>query len=88
MNHNNRFNLRFTEDLKKDDPYLNGFNFYESIIKELKEESKIMLMFLQLNLGLVFQLLNNIYFYKISMISIEDMETNPDFIRARQAIKR
>ena len=76
LNHNNRFNLRFTEDLKKDDPYLNGFNFYESIIKELKEESELMLMLLQLNSGFGFELLNNNYSYKISMISIEDIKSH------------
>ena len=43
-------------------------------MKDLKEESEIMLMFLQLNSGFGYELLNNNYCYKISMISIEEIK--------------
>ena len=76
LNYPFRFQLNFTKDLMKNDAYYEGFTFYETIIKDLKEESGIMLMFLQLNSGLGFELLNNNYCYKISMISIEDIKYN------------
>ena len=43
-------------------------------MKDLKEESEIMLTFLQLNSGFGYELLNNNFCYKISMVSIEEIK--------------
>ena len=74
MNYSFRFNLKSAKKLVKDDEYLEGFKFFESILKDLNEESELMLMFLQLNSGSGFELLNGNNCYKISMISIEEIK--------------
>ena len=74
LNYSFKFNLIFNKDLPKDDEYLEGFKFFEDIVKELNEESELILMFLQLNSGSGFELLNGNNCYKISMISIEEIK--------------
>ena len=74
MNYSFRFDLKFKKKLKKGDAYFDGFNFFEDVLKNLNEESEIMLMFLQLNSGFGLELLNNNYCYKISMIPIEEIK--------------
>ena len=74
LNYNYRFTLKFIDKFKKGNVYYDGFHFFEDIVKDLKEESEIMLMFLQLNSGFGYELLNNNYCYKISMISIEEIK--------------
>jgi len=69
-----RFTLKFIDHLKKGNDYFDGFHFFENSVKDLKEESEIMLTFLQLNSGFGYELLNNNYYYKISMISIEEIK--------------
>ena len=76
LNYSFKFNLIFNKDLPKDDEYLEGFKFFEDIVKELNEESELILMFLQLNSGSGFELLNGNNCYKISMISIEEIKSH------------
>ena len=74
LNYPYRFNLTFTDNLKNGNAYLDGFHFFENIVKDIKEESEIMLMFMQLNSGFGYELLNKNYCYKISMVSIEEIK--------------
>ena len=76
LNYSFKFNLIFNKDLPKDDEYLEGFKFFEDIVKELNEESELILMFLQLNSGSGFELLNGNNCYKISMISVEEIKSH------------
>jgi len=76
LNNNERLNLSFTKDLEEDNPYLEAFIFYENIIKELNEESEIMLIFLKINSGFGIELLNGKECYKISMISIDEIKSH------------
>ena len=76
MNHSCRFTLKCTNELPKDNEYLEGFKFYESVVKDLNEESEVMLMFLQLISGSRIELLNGKNCYKISMISIEEIKSH------------
>ena len=69
-----RFTLKITKKLKNDSQYIKAFNFYNSIIKDLSENSDLMLMFLQLNSGTGKEILNNKSCYKISMISIKEIQ--------------
>ena len=69
-----RFTLKFIGHFQKGNDYFDGFHFFENIVKDLKEESEIMLTFLQLNSGFGYELLNNNYCYKISMVSIEEIK--------------
>ena len=69
-----RFTLKITKKLDKDSQYIKAFNFYKSIIKDLSENSDLMLMFLQLNSGTGKEILNNKSCYKISMISIKEIQ--------------
>ena len=69
-----RFTLKFIDHFQKGNDYFDGFHFFENIVKDLKEESEIMLTFLQLNSGFGYELLNNNYCYKISMESIEEIK--------------
>ena len=74
FNYSYEFDLKFIKDLDKNNKYSKGFNFYESIIKALNEDSEIMLLFLQLNSGFALELINNKICYKISMISINEIK--------------
>ena len=66
--------LKITKELNKDSPYKKAFNFYESIINELNEDSELLLIFLQLNSGSGRELLINKNCYKISMLSISEIK--------------
>lgn len=68
------FCLKITKQLDNDSQYIKAFNFYNSIIKDLSENSDLMLMFLQLNSGAGKEILNNRSCYKISMISIKEIK--------------
>ena len=74
LNYPFRFTLKFIDHFQKGNDYFDGFHFFENIVKDLKEESEIMLTFLQLNSGFGYELLNNNYCYKISMVSIEEIK--------------
>lgn len=69
-----RFTLKFIDHFQKGNDYFDGFHFFKNIVKDLKEESEIMLTFLQLNSGFGYELLNNNYCYEISMVSIEEIK--------------
>ena len=69
-----RFTLKFIDHFRRGNDYFDGFHFFENIVKDLKEESEIMLTFLQLNSGFGYELLNNNYCFKISMISIKEIK--------------
>ena len=68
--------LRITKDLEQDNPYKIAFDFYESIINELNEDSELLLIYLQLNSGSGINILNNKNCYKISMLSISEIKKN------------
>ena len=76
LNYPYRFKIRFTKDFPKKSPYIEGFRFYENVVKDLNEDSEIMLLFLQLNTGFGFELLNKVDCLKISMISIEEIKNH------------
>ena len=76
LNYSYRFSIRFTDHLMENNSYIEGFNFYEKVIKELNEESEIMLLYLQLNSGFGSELLNEIQCYKLSMISIQEIKSH------------
>ena len=66
------YNLEITSKLRDNNPFIKGFNFYKNIIKDLTEESDLMLIFLQLNSGAGKELINDKNCYKISMIPISE----------------
>ena len=68
------YNLEITSKLKDNNPFIKGFNFYKNIIKDLTEESDLMLIFLQLNSGAGKELINDKNCYKISMIPISEIK--------------
>ena len=72
----NELNLLITKNLDKENPYIEGFKLYKNIISDLKEDSDIMLIYLQLNSGFGLELLNNEICYKISMLSIETIKNH------------
>ena len=76
LNYSYRFIIIFTDHLMENNSYIEGFNFYEKVIKELNEESEIMLLYLQLNSGFSSELLNEIQCYKLSMISIQEIKSH------------
>jgi len=75
-NNESRFTLKITKKLDNDSQYIKAFNFYNSIIKDLSENSDLMLIFLQLNSRTGKELLNNKSCYKISKISIKEIQEN------------
>ena len=72
INKNYSYTLKITNKLDDNSTYKKAFNYYESIINDLSEESDLMLIFLQLNSGCGLEILNNKSCYKISMLSIKD----------------
>ena len=68
------YNLEITSKLRDNNPFIKGFNFYKNIIKDLTEESDLMLIFLQLNSGAGKELINDKNCYKISMIPISEIK--------------
>ena len=68
--------LKFRDDLKRDDPYYKGFEFFENIISDLNEESDLMFIYLQINSGSGLNLINNENCLKISMLSIEEIKSH------------
>ena len=66
--------LQFTDELKPDDSYKNGFEFFTDIILDLNEDSDLIFIYLQLNSGCGKELVSNERCYKLSMISVEDIK--------------
>ena len=66
--------IQFRDYLPEDSHYLKGFKFFESIISDLKEESDLMFIYLQLYSGCGLELINKVRCFKISMLSIEEIK--------------
>lgn len=70
----NNLKLRFTDELKKDNPYRNGFEFFENIVKDLDEDSDLIFIYLQINSGYGLELINNEICFKLSMIPVKTVQ--------------
>ena len=74
-NNKDLITIEFTDELKEDDPYKNGFKFFKNIIQDLNEDSDLLFIYLQINSGYGLELINNKRFYKLSMISVENIKS-------------
>ena len=74
INAQQKYKLKITKNLSKENHYIKAFEFYKDIINALSEESELVLMFLQLNSGSGKEILNDKTCYKISMISINKIK--------------
>ena len=70
----NNLKIRFTDELKKDNPYRNGFEFFENIVKDLDEDSDLIFIYLQINSGYGLELINNEICFKLSMIPVKTVQ--------------
>lgn len=74
INSINIIDIKFTNELKENDPYNKAFEFFKNIIMDLDENSDLIFIYLQLNSGYGLDLLNNKKCFKITMQSIEDIK--------------
>jgi len=75
-NNKNNMALQFPDELEEDSPYKKGFEFFKDIILNLNEDSDLTFMYLQINSGYGFELINEKRCYKLSMISVEDIKSH------------
>lgn len=68
--------IHFSDELKEDSPYKNGFEFFKDIIVDLNEDSDLIFIYLQINSGYGEELIDKKRCYKLSMISVEDIKTH------------
>ena len=68
--------IKFTDKLKENDPYKNGFEFFKNIILDLNEDSDLIFIYLQINSGCGLELINNERCYKLSMITVEEIKSH------------
>ena len=76
VNKINSPSIKFTDEMKKESPYYKGFEFFKNIIQELDEDSDLIFIYLQINSGCGFELINQENCFKISMISLEDIKSH------------
>ena len=69
-------NLNFTNELGKNSPYYNGFNFFKDIILDLNEDSDLLFIYLQINSGCGLDLIKKEKCFKLSMISVDDIKSH------------
>ena len=72
----NSISLRFTNEVGKDSPYYKGFKFFKDIILDLKEDSDLIFIYLQINSGCGLDLISGEKYFKISMVSVEDIKSH------------
>ena len=68
--------FQYVDENSKDYTYNKGFQFFKNIINDLKENSDLSFIYLQINSGSGFDLINEKQCYKMSMISVEDIKSH------------
>ena len=68
--------FQYVDENSKDYTYNKGFQFFKNIINDLNENSDLTFIYLQINSGSGFDLINEKQCYKMSMISVEDIKSH------------